>query len=221
MKPLLRATAFTLLVGLSLFVCLVSAYKYGVLPLSDPAHVAAPGSPESKGWPLFLHVFSAMFALALGPFQFMSRVRAKAPRLHRVMGRLYLGLGIVAGGLAGLWLALHAFGGWPARTGFACLALAWLYSGLRAYRAIRGGDVRSHRRWMIRNYALTCAAVTLRLQLPAALIGGIPFAVAYPCIAWLCWVPNALVAELLLRRSSPVKGLKLSAAAAGVIGMES
>jgi hypothetical protein len=54
---------------------------------------------------------------------------------------------------------------------------------------------------MVRNFALTFAAVTLRLWLPTAIIAGAPFELAYPVIAWLCWVPNLLLAELLLRQT--------------------
>jgi hypothetical protein len=52
---------------------------------------------------------------------------------------------------------------------------------------------------MIRNFALTFAAVTLRLYLPPVLIVGLPFAMSYAIIAWLCWVPNLLVAEWLAK----------------------
>ena len=116
------------------------------------------------------------------------------------MGRLYLGVGVTVGGLAGLFMAAHAFGGLVARLGFAGLAIAWLYTGLRAYAAIRAGNMVGHRRWMVRNFSLTLAAVTLRLYLPASTASGaVPFEVAYPLIAWLCWVPNLLIAELWLR----------------------
>ena len=53
---------------------------------------------------------------------------------------------------------------------------------------------------MIRSYALTLAAVTLRLYIPAALISGFSFEAAYPAISWLCWVPNLIVAEWIIRR---------------------
>jgi len=58
---------------------------------------------------------------------------------------------------------------------------------------------------MIRSYSLTFAAVTLRIYLPLAFASGIPFEIAYPAIAWLCWVPNAIVAEwMFVRRAAPV-----------------
>jgi uncharacterized membrane protein (DUF2068 family) len=106
-------------------------------------------------------------------------------------------VGVLVGGLSGLYLAAGAFGGPAARLGFATLALAWLFTGWKAYSAIRAGDVASHRAWMLRNFALTFAAVTLRIYLPVSMLAGIPFEVAYPAIAWLCWVPN-LMAVLLL-----------------------
>jgi len=86
--------------------------------------------------------------------------------------------------------------------GFACLAVAWLYTGACAYRAIRAGNIASHRRWMIRNFSLTFAAVTLRIWLPSSMVLGIDAVLAYQAIAWLCWVPNLLVAELVFNRSS-------------------
>jgi hypothetical protein len=51
---------------------------------------------------------------------------------------------------------------------------------------------------MTRSYALTFAAVTLRLYLALAIAAGAVFT-AYPYIAWLCWLPNLAVAELLIR----------------------
>jgi uncharacterized membrane protein len=146
------------------------------------------------------HVFAAMLALLLGPFQFMSRLRAQQPMLHRWMGRVYLGGGVLIGGLAGLYMSFFAYGGLPSRLGFGSLALAWLYTGLRAYLAIRIRDIAAHRRWMIRNFALSFAAVMLRLYIPASVASGIEFSAAYPVIAWLCWVPNLLVAEWLVRQ---------------------
>ena len=58
-------------------------------------------------------------------------------------------------------------------------------------------DFVAHERWMIRSFALTLAAVTLRLYLPIAPVLGYPFMPAYVAISWLCWVPNLIVAELL------------------------
>jgi hypothetical protein len=54
---------------------------------------------------------------------------------------------------------------------------------------------------MIRSAALTLAAVTLRLYLPF-LAMSMGFELGYSLVAWLCWVPNILFAEWLLRRDT-------------------
>lgn len=48
---------------------------------------------------------------------------------------------------------------------------------------------------MVRNFSLAFAAVMLRLYVPAAVLAGADF--AYAIIAWLCWVPNLVIAEWL------------------------
>ena len=52
---------------------------------------------------------------------------------------------------------------------------------------------------MIHSFALTAAAITLRMYLPLVFVFHWPFQVAYPAIAWLCWIPNALAVEAYLR----------------------
>lgn len=146
---------------------------------------------------ILLHVIGGMLALALGPFQFLPRLRTRRPQIHRWLGRFYL-LGILLGGLAGLYMATFAYAGIVARLGFAALAALWLVTGFMAYRTIRAGDTASHRRWMMRNFALTFAAVTLRLEMPFLMMG-FGEETGYQIVAWLCWIPNLLVAEGMIR----------------------
>jgi uncharacterized membrane protein len=200
----MRRSAYGALLVLSLGVAAYALVAYGLGPIGAAVHPQMRATFEAHRLGIYAHVFASVFALALGPFQFSARLRTTRLALHRWLGRLYLGVGVLIGGLAGLYMAFHAFGGVPARLGFACLALAWLYSGLRAYMAVRSGDIASHRRWMVRNFALTFAAVTLRIYLPASMASGAAFEVAYAAIAWLCWVPNLALAELLFNRRAPM-----------------
>ena len=197
----MRLASFVALIFLCLGVAGYAIGVYGFLPLGAVVHPDMRATFETQRIGIYAHVFASVVALALGPFQFSARLRARHLALHRWSGRLYLGVGVLVGGLAGLFMAAHAFGGLAARVGFSCLALGWLYTGSRAYIAIRAADIVSHRRWMVRNFALTFAAVTLRLWLPASMASGIAFEVAYPAIAWLCWVPNLLVAEVLFNQT--------------------
>ena len=148
--------------------------------------------------PLLLHVSGAMLALLVAPFQLTRWVRAR-PRLHRPLGRLFT-VGVLAGGTGGLLLAPRAFGGVVSALGFAGLALAWLSTTTLGVAAARRGDVEVHRRWMLRAFAVTFAAVMLRLYLGvwtgldgAGLAPG-TFEDAYRVIAWLCWLPNLVLA---------------------------
>lgn len=149
---------------------------------------------------IHIHAFAAGLALLLGPWQFSTRLRTARPAVHRWIGRVYLGVGIVLGGISGLGLARVAQGGPVAQVGFAVLAMVWLYTGWRGYAAIRQGDRVAHRRWMLRNHALTLAAVSLRIYVAVSLAMGWPFDTAYAAIAWLCWVPHLLIAQWWLDR---------------------
>lgn len=201
MSSILGRTGFGTMAFLSLGVAGYAAFVYGFLPLGSLLHPDMKVTYNLHAAAIYTHVFGAMFALLLGPWQFSRRLRTSYPELHRWMGRFYLGVGVLIGGLAGLYMAFHAFGGFVAQTGFGMLAVFWLFTGMRAYLAIRSGDVGTHRRWMVRNFALSFAAVTLRLWLPGSVASGIPFEVAYPVIAWACWVPNLIFAEIAFNRS--------------------
>jgi len=143
---------------------------------------------------VYAHLTGGMLAIALGPFQFSRRLRSHYIDIHRWMGRTYL-MAILVGGLSGLVLARISQGGIVAHVGFSLLAVSWIFTASQAYRYIRAGDTTSHRRWMIRNFSLTFAAVMLRIYIPMSIALHIPFEQAYPAIAWLCWVPNLAVAE--------------------------
>ncbi|MFJ6774750.1 DUF2306 domain-containing protein [Kitasatospora sp. NPDC091257] len=154
--------------------------------------------------PLYIHIFGALAALLVGPWQFSRRLRERRPRLHRRIGVTYL-IGCLVGGAGALLMAPVAYGGAVSGTGFACLAVAWLVTGGAGLRAILDGRVVDHRRWMVRSFALTFAAVTLRLMLAVAMAAHLDFRTSYTAIAWLCWVPNLLLACWFTRRR-PVAG---------------
>lgn len=194
-----RSAAAAAVLLLSLGVAGYALVMYTVVPLGKFLHPDMRAAFEANRAVVYVHVFASSVALILGPFQFMEKFRARRLNLHRWMGRIYLGVGVLLGGLAGLHMAFFAYGGIVSQLGFGALAVAWLYTGLRAYLAIRAKDVVAHRRWMLRNFALAFGAVTLRLWLPGSVAAGVPFELAYPAIAWLCWVPNLVVAEYLLK----------------------
>jgi uncharacterized membrane protein len=165
------------------------------------------GRPQWAQVVFYVHVIFGGIALLLSPLQFAARLRERAPRIHRVTGRvIFTSVGLA--GIAGLTLAPMSVAGTVGTAGFGTLATLWIFFAITAYLAIRRRDVGAHRRWVVRTFALTYAAVTLRLWLGLLiplqialfdLDGDAAFSRAYVLVPFLSWVPNLLVAELLIR----------------------
>jgi len=143
------------------------------------------------------HLTAGGVSIVAGAVQFSGRLRVERPAVHRLVGKVYLAAVLVSGASA-LLLAPVSSGGMAAHAGFGLMAILWLGTAGVAYASVRDGAYEAHRAWMIRSYAICLGAVTLRVYLPLSQVAGIPFAEAYPAIAWLCWVPNLLVAEWLV-----------------------
>ncbi|MCU4907426.1 DUF2306 domain-containing protein [Bacillus paranthracis] len=161
------------------------------------------GSKLSEFWysMLFTHITTSIVALVIGPFTLSTKFRERNINRHRIMGRIYM-VGILLGGISGLYLSFYATGGLVAKLGFGLLSVLWLTSAYQALHRVKNKKMKDHRNWMIRNYALTFAAVTLRIWLPLfiVLFGIEHFELSYAIIAWLAWVPNLIVAELFIRK---------------------
>jgi len=180
---------------------LVGAYASALLfPALRPPFVQNlfASSPSA----IALHLAGGIIAIVIGPFQLNSRLRKRFMSAHRWLGRSYV-IAVSASGIAGLLLASESYGGLVTHFGFGLMATCWLGCTWSAYWYIRAGDIAGHRAWMLRSYALTLAAVTLRIYLPLSALLGIEFDAAYPAISWLCWVPNLLIVEwFVLSRTS-------------------
>ncbi len=178
-----------------------ASLRYG-LP-GSPLHAPIPNFTVRHGW-LISHAVLSSVALLTGPWQFLPMVRRRWRVAHRWVGRVYCGA-VLLGWVTSVPVALHAAFGPVSSVGFVCLGLLWVGFTLMGYVTIRQGKVAAHQEWMIRSFGMTAAAITLRLWLPLMVAGGVEFPVAYRIVAWLCWVPNLLVAEAIVRwrRASP------------------
>lgn len=191
-KWLQYTTAF-----LSIAVALVS-YRYFFSSIPTPPAIQA--NHFRDPW-LLVHVASAATALLIGPAQFFPNLRARFKLMHRLMGRLYVA-GCLIGGVSGLALAVGVTNGRATALGFGTLAVLWFAATLLAWRHAVQRRLEDHKSWMIRSFALTLAAVTLRIYLPIGGMLPVSFESAYGAISFLCWVPNLLIAEIYLRRRS-------------------
>jgi uncharacterized membrane protein len=144
----------------------------------------------------YTHVFSSVFTLLAGFTQFTSLILKDYPRVHRVVGKMYVSNILLINFPAALIMAIYANGLLPSKIAFIILDCLWFWFTYKAWIEISRGHVEAHRKFMIRSYALTCSALTLRswklilsyyLQLDPLLL--------YMIDAWMGFVPNLLFAE--------------------------
>jgi uncharacterized membrane protein len=185
----------------SAFIGIYALAIYAFFELGVAVHPIMKANFKAHSAGIYLHIFPSLIALLLGPFQFNKHIRTTKTQLHRLIGKVYL-LCILVGGLSGLYMAQFSLGGNISHFGFALLAVLWIYSGYKAYSAVIHKMILAHYHWMIINFSLTFAAVTLRIGLGIGFGSGIPFEIFYPYLAWLCWVPNLLVALIVIKKDA-------------------
>lgn len=159
--------------------------------------------------PFYAHVILGPLAMLIGAWQFLPITRRS--RYHRFAGRAYVVLCLVSA-IAGFMIAVTTTTGPVTGTAFAILAVLWFGVTLRGYLHGRAREIVRHRRWMIRSYALTCAAITLRIILPVGMASGLGFYTSYVLAAWGCWTINLVIAEAIIRWPARARGRPLAAA---------
>lgn len=150
---------------------------------------------------LAIHATAAAIALMIGPFQFIRSRDGRRPGWHRISGPVYVAACLIAAP-AGLVLALGTTAGPVATAGFGLLSVVWFYVNARGLQAVLARRYVEHGRWMARSYALTFAAVTLRLYLAIGGVLGLDMAQVYVATSWISWIPNLIVMEAWLRRAA-------------------
>jgi uncharacterized membrane protein len=149
----------------------------------------------------FIHVYASIWALLAGFTQFSKRILRERPRLHRTMGYIYTIDILLVTGPAGLLMGFYANGGLMSRIAFVLLAALWIFFTAMALYKAKQKDFKAHRNYMIRSYALTLSAITLRAwKYGIANTMSLPPMDIYRAVAWMGWVINLGVAEWIIYR---------------------
>jgi uncharacterized membrane protein len=146
---------------------------------------------------LAFHASCAGVALLIGPFQIAEWFRIRWRKVHRTLGWVYV-VAVTIAAVSAIVLAPQANFGPIAGLGFFSLAVAWIIATGTALGMAIEHRFNDHRRWMLRSYALTAAAITLRILLPASAVMGLPPGASYRAIAWMCWLINLAIVEIYL-----------------------
>lgn len=173
---------------------------YSYIYLSPGTTVSPQQKTEYAQHSLSITVHAGLGAVALftGMLQLMKRFRDKFPSSNIILRRIYY-FSVLISAVTGLYVATYAQGGLVNKIGFFILDLIWILSIIQAAVADKKDDMPAFRIWIVRNYALTFASVTLRLWL--VLIWNMysfehsHFSEVYQTLGFLCWVPNLIFIE--------------------------
>lgn len=147
----------------------------------------------------YVHVFLSTITLIAGLFQFSNYILKRYKKFHRAMGYAYVITVIGFAGPSGLIMSFYANGTIWAKTSFVILSVLWITFTVIALVKAKQLKFIAHKKWMIRSFALTLSAITLRLL--AFVLPNFVHLNAfeeYTLIAWLSWTVNLVVAEILI-----------------------
>jgi len=155
----------------------------------------------------YAHVYTSIFVLLFGFIQFFTFKSAIGRKLHRTSGYGYVFLLLAFAAPSGLYMGIHANGGFASKLSFILLSILWWGTTWVAMLRIKRRDFSGHRVWMVRSFALCLSAITLRIWKVALVMAfHLPPMEIYKMIAWLGWVPNLIIAELIIYyKYKPIK----------------
>lgn len=158
----------------------------------------------------YIHIFSSPIVIFTGLLQFNRFSIHRKPKFHRVLGMIYIVTLVFIAAPSGFLMGLYANGSYPTQISFTLLSLLWMFTTIMAYRKVKQKQYVSHGRWMIRSYALTLSAISLRFF--TFLIGyfNIPLypIEAYIVVSYSSWIVNLLLAEWLIYAKYPERLMK-------------
>jgi uncharacterized membrane protein len=164
-------------------------------------------------WWLLPHGLAGACTIILGPMQFSDRLRRRYAKLHRVVGRIYIGGAFIAAPLGAYIQFFNERIGEPRSFSIATVvdaALLMITTGI-ALAFILQGKVQQHRQWMTRSFAV--ALVFIEVRVIAGVSGWENLGNrALETIVWSCLAFSILAADIVLqwqesRRVSPKRAV--------------
>jgi uncharacterized membrane protein len=160
-------------------------------------------------WWLLVHGLAGFAALFIGPLQFSERLRRTHTKLHRVLGRIYIGAICIAAPMA-IYIGnnwddnVHsAIEGWAQAGGWLlCAALAFVFAVKR--------NIPRHRQWVARSYGFTFVFIMARA--PHILSWHWKTAEDFVTYRWFLVFGALIVPDLILQWNDLTKRRKLPSA---------
>ena len=165
-------------------------------------------------WYLLPHGVAGACALLLAPMQFSDRLRRRFAKLHRVVGRIYVGGVLIAAPLGYYVQYFEQRIGAPRSFSFAAAtqATTWIVTTLIALIFILQGKVEPHRRWMTRSFAVALVFLEVRVVLGVTHWESLGGSVD-ETVVWACNVFALLAADIVLQAQDLLRSRPLRTAA--------
>ncbi len=154
-------------------------------------------------WVALLHIVPGLLFLTLAPLQFVARIRQRRISIHRGLGRILVICAAITGmGALVVNFLFPAFGGISTQAATVFFSVIFLFSLAKAFRHIRRKEVRLHREWMIRTFALAMGAASIRIFIPLLLLlTGLGLEEVFGASFWLGFGVNLLIAEVWINHT--------------------
>ena len=147
----------------------------------------------------YSHIFTSGFILLCGAFLFSNFILKRYSKLHRWLGKTYVFLLLCIAAPSGMIMAFHANGSWFTQLSFFILTPLWWWFTWKGFQTVLQKRFQAHRIWMMRSYALTLSATSLRIY---QLILGSHFlidpVIQYTLVSWGSWVGNLMFIEWII-----------------------
>ncbi len=180
----------------------------------DPAQARLqPPPPSPWFYPLLVtHIFLGSVAILAASAQVWPWLRRQHPRVHRVVGRVYVAA-VLPAAVCVTVIAPMTLYGLNLRLANTMLALLWFGTTAAGFVAARRRQFVQHRVWMLRSFALTFSIVANRVWAPVFFVAFMPEifsgadvdeAVLNPtvgAVSWTSWGVNLLIVEWWLHRA--------------------
>jgi uncharacterized membrane protein len=151
-----------------------------------------------------VHILPGLLFILLAPFQFSAGFRARHLKAHRIIGRVFLICGLIAGTTALVMsFAIPAIGGVNQAAATTLFGALFLFALAKAYIHIRRREIALHREWMIRAYAIGLAVTTIRpivgIFFATSRLSGLTPREFFGTAFWIGFTIHLIVAESWIR----------------------
>jgi hypothetical protein len=174
-------------------------------PFNGPKHFLSTKTDAVVYNPVFLtafygHISTSSLVMTVGILQFFPQLWSRHSTWHRRVGQVYIFFILLVAAPTGLVLGYYANGGLPAKAGFMLQSTVWWLLTFWAFKQAKRRQWQLHGQWMLRSYAVTVAAISLRSWSYLMFYGFHTKPIeTYVTVTWLSWVGNLIIAEIMIQ----------------------